>query len=62
METINKSLLTAFQEAIELFRNPEQLSKIIGTGIKAILILILAKLSIRILSSIINQFFEKQKS
>jgi len=61
METINRSLNTAFQEIIDFIRNPEQLSKIIGNVIKIILILIIARLSIRIINSIINQFFEKQK-
>jgi len=61
METINKSLTTAFQETMNFLKNPEQVSKIIGNAIKIILILIIAKLSIRILGSIINQFFEKQK-
>jgi len=61
METINRSLNTAFQEIIDFIRNPEQLSKIIGNAIKIFLILIIARLSIRIINSIINQFFEKQK-
>jgi len=61
METISRSLNTAFQEIIDFIRNPEQLSKIIGNAIKIILILIIARLSIRIINSIINQFFEKQK-
>ncbi|QUH19403.1 mechanosensitive ion channel family protein [Alkaliphilus sp. B6464] len=61
METINKSLTTVFQETMDFLKNPEQVSKIIGNAIKIILILIIAKLSIRILGSIINQFFEKQK-
>ena len=61
METINKSLTTVFQETMDFLKNPEQFSKIIGNAIKIILILIIAKLSVRIFGSIINQFFEKQK-
>lgn len=61
METINTSLTTLVQETMDFFKNPEQISKIIGNGIKIILILIIARLFVRIFGSIINQFFEKQK-
>jgi moderate conductance mechanosensitive channel len=46
----------------EFIKNPEQLSKIIGKTISIILILIIAKISIKIIQSIINKFFLSQQN
>ncbi len=56
------SLREAFTETIQFIKNPQQLSLYFGRLINIILILIIAKLSISILYSIINKFFDSQKN
>lgn len=61
MNDFNKSLTNIFQETMDFFKNPEQFSQIVINIVKIILIILIAKLSIKVIESIINQFFEKQK-
>ncbi|AOY78251.1 mechanosensitive ion channel protein MscS [Clostridium formicaceticum] len=43
-------------------RNPEQLTKFLGLFLNIIFILVIAKISIRIIHSIVNKFFQSQKN
>lgn len=61
MNDFNKGLTNLFQETMDFFKNPEQFSQIVINIVKIILIILIAKLSIKVIESIINQFFEKQK-
>ena len=49
-------------EALDFLKNPEQTTKFIGTVLNIIFILIITKLSLKIMYSIINKFFDTQKS
>lgn len=52
----------AFKETMLFLKNPQQLSLYLGKLVNIILILVIAKLSIKVLHSIINKFFDSQKN
>ncbi len=56
------SLREAFTETIQFIKNPQQLSLYFGRIINIILILFIARLSISVLYSIINKFFDSQRN
>ncbi|SET75336.1 small conductance mechanosensitive channel [Natronincola peptidivorans] len=62
MGTFMNRIETSLQETMEFLRNPEQLTKILGLIINIILILFIAKISIKIIHSVSNRFFQSQKS
>jgi len=51
-----------FKETMLFLKNPQQLSLYLGRLVNIILILVIAKLSIKVLHSIINRFFDGQKN
>lgn len=61
MDNITKGAGSVFNGALSLFKESDQFSKFFTTGIKIILVIVAAKLSIKLISSVINQFFEKHK-
>ncbi|ABR46272.1 MscS Mechanosensitive ion channel [Alkaliphilus metalliredigens QYMF] len=62
MEELMTSLEIILDNMREFITNPEQLSTIIANSVKIVVILVVAKVSIRILYSITNQIFQQQKS
>ncbi len=56
------TLKQTFKETIQFLSNPEQLTLVIGKVINVIMILIIAKVSIRILHTLINRFIDTQKN
>lgn len=56
------TLQTSIKDTIEFLKNPEQLTNFTGILLKIIFILFVAKLSIKIIHSIINKFFDSQKN
>ncbi|AKL93548.1 mechanosensitive ion channel [Clostridium aceticum] len=53
---------TSLRETFEFLRNPEQLTKFLGLFLNIIFTLIIAKISIKIIHSIVNKFFQSQKN
>ncbi|WP_051569327.1 mechanosensitive ion channel family protein [Alkaliphilus transvaalensis] len=51
-----------FMETMEFITDPEQLTALMAKAINIIIILVVAKASIRILHSLINRFFDSQKN
>lgn len=56
------NIKTSVIETIDFLKNPEQTTKIIGIFLNITLILIITKLSLKIIYSIINKFFDTQKT
>ena len=56
------TVIEAFRETMLFLKNPQQLSLYLGRLVNIILILIIAKLSIKVIHSIINKFFDSQKN
>lgn len=52
----------SIKEAIDFLKNPEQLTTIIGVIFKIIIILLIAKVSIKVIESIVNKFFHTQRN
>lgn len=51
-----------FSDTMDFIKNPEQLTIILGRIINIIVILVIAKMGIKILHTIVNRFFESQKN
>ncbi|NLM04102.1 MAG: mechanosensitive ion channel family protein [Clostridiales bacterium] len=49
-------------EVIHFLKNPQQTSKLLGTFLKIFLILIITRVSLKVLHSLINKFFDTQKN
>lgn len=56
------TIQTSLKETIEFLKNPEQLTNMIGLLLKIILILLVAKVSTKLIESIVNKFFQSQKN
>ncbi|SNT00743.1 small conductance mechanosensitive channel [Anaerovirgula multivorans] len=52
----------SIKETIDFLKNPEQLTTIIGVIFKIIIILLIAKISIKVIESIVNKFFHTQRN
>lgn len=61
MDYVKKFLVDIFKENIDFLKDPEQYSKIIKITVKIALVIIVTRLSIKLINSIINKFVEKQK-
>lgn len=61
MDGINKNIIDVFNDAFGLFKDSDKFSKFFTIGFKIILVILVAKISIKIINSIINQFFEKHR-
>lgn len=55
------AIQTSIKETMEFLRNPQQITNIMGLLLKIILILLVAKISTKLIDSIVNRFFESQK-
>lgn len=62
MEHVRRILTSTFKENIDFLRGSEQFSGVVKIAIKIVLIMVVARFSIKIINSIINKFIEKQKS
>ena len=49
-------------EIMHFLKNPQQTSKLLGTFLKIFLILIITRVSLKVLHSLINKFFDTQKN
>lgn len=56
------TIQTSIKETMEFIKNPEQLTSILTMVLKIIIILLIAKISIKLIASIINKFFESQSN
>ncbi|HZK57719.1 MAG TPA: mechanosensitive ion channel family protein [Clostridia bacterium] len=61
MDYFSKTVKDVFKNALDLLGEPERFSQIMRIVIKIALIIIIARLAIRLIDSIINKFVEKQK-
>lgn len=56
------TLTEVFRELMQFLKNPQQMSLFIGRLLNVVLILVIAKLSIKVLHTLINKFFDTQKN
>ncbi|SDL30056.1 mechanosensitive ion channel family protein [Natronincola ferrireducens] len=57
-----KHIEEAFRETFEFLTNPQQMTRLLGMILNIILILVIAKISIKIIHSIVNKIFHSQKT